>query len=66
MAPELEIMNRQKVIIVHNMGKMGGPFRAHFALLVVKFSHFLVEPAPALLYGFQVDYIVWEASDLWQ
>ena len=63
MASEFEIMDRKQVIIVHDMGEVGRAFRTHFALLVVKLTHFLVEGATAFLYGFHIYHVVAVPSD---
>ena len=41
--PELVIVDRQKVVVVHDLVEMSRPDRAHLALYVVEVANFLVE-----------------------
>ena len=63
MASEPEIIDRQKVVVVHDKGEMGRSFRTHFTLFVIQLTHLFVEPASPFLDSFRVHYIITVTAD---
>ena len=58
MTAKLEIMNREQVVVVHDVGQVGSTLGTHFCLFIVKTAHFFVEPASALTNGIHIHHIV--------
>ena len=58
MAPELEIIDGEEVVIVHDEREMSRSFGTHFTLFVIKVAHLFVKGKSTLLDGFHIHHIV--------
>ena len=58
MTAELEVVRRQKIVLVHDLSQVGGADLAHAALLVVERDDLAVKPQAGLLQGGEIGRIV--------